>query len=148
MMGSLKGRTTYRTTAPPVVGVQRHYGGCVVVLAITIVLAGILYYRMRPTETSTSSVESQAIVVPTPIAVSTPAQSVCTVINDECGSMAMPSQHHSITEYERAALAVIHRASGPIPDGVNSACYWANKFGVTCADVESATKQMEGWHVR
>lgn len=169
-MSALKGfsgKTFYAAAQPALDNTgNRNVMTCLVVLMMICGVVVVIVLFLRPSTYQTAQNVPQAAIVPNvadvPIAPATdqtdvhgnavrnpyrasPGVTPCTQVSAECGSIATPVDRHTITSRERAALAVVYPTSAPIPAGVDSACFYAEKFNVSCDDVKSATTQMLQW---
>lgn len=152
MMGSLKSKR-YQATAPANwQAPKRHYAGCLALCVIGALVLMAIYNYLNQPAVKEAPIRPASTAISTPIPVPTPNMpqrtmvvgkeviAECVVISEECGSVEIQPQHHAITALEQAALNVVYPTTEPIPAGVDSACYWAKKYNVSCADVKSSTE--------
>jgi hypothetical protein len=148
MMRGFSGKRFY--AANVVARPERHYAGCVILCLIAAGLfAATLYMRMYPVTQSAPQAAPTAQATPEagqkPLATATALPTATPSEDDAPSGVIGTVQHVWVNDNERAAVAKVYPTSAPIPAGVDPACYYADKYGVSCADVKSAVDEMLRW---
>lgn len=124
---------------------QRSYSMANVVLVVFVMLAvACVIIATRQSTTNVAQYPAQAVAA-TPATV--PSNAVSLPVQHDTNTVGAGTVSHVwLNENERAATAKVYPPSARIPEGIDPACFWAGKQGVSCADVQSAVQQMLQWH--